>query len=1533
MADGSVDNLNIQVAADANRAVKSLNNLVSTLNKVNKAFSGMNTRSVSAFSSNVNKLATSMRALNGIKISTPNISGLTKQLNNLGKVDFSKISSAGKPIKELSSALSSLSGLSSVSIPKLETKNINSIINAVEKLGKIDSGNLPKVSDGLNKAATSLQTLSNLKFNDSGLNKTINALNRLFQADFGKFNPTDFEKITSSISVLGNMPDVSSSVNRFVSSLSRLANAGEKTGQSASSVLKLGQETQKAAKELSSVGSINDDINLFVQSIGRLASAGNKTSQTASGLSTLAKETLEFFKAMQNAPKISENTVRMTQALAQLASAGGRVNTATKTITSAFSKLSSVAGKTLNVIKSAGSGISSALQRIGNSGGGINKVQFGLSNLLKTAVGFRVGQGLLDFGKSMFTLGSDITEVENVVNVAFGSMSNKAYEFAETAKEQFGLSSLAALKYSGTMMAILNSSGVAQDAAAEMSTTLAGLAGDLASFYNIAQDDAWDKIMSAMAGEIEPMRRLGINMSVANMEAYALSQGIDKSWQSMTQAEQAMLRYNYMMDATTAQTGDFARTSGTWANQVRLLQLNIQSLAGTIGQGLIAAVLPAVKALNTLFAVLQKVANAVRDFFYVLTGYKPQIGGGIPKDLSDAGDSAAQLQSAGSGAANSLDGASKSAKKLKKNLSVLPFDQLNQLSDNTKSLSSGESGGFGGGAGGGGLDTGGLGDMDTIFDSLAKSDVETPVNEWATRLRNAFLNHDWDKLGEEIAWGINKGLQFLYDTISWENVGPKITPFINAFTQTFNSLVDNIEWDLMGRTIGAGVNTIVNSLNLLIEGIDFKNLGTKISEGIRGAISEIQWTSLGNLLGNYFMISWDVLSGMISGLAQTGMAGLTGFEELGSAIGSAFNGMFQKINFGEIGTTISTGLNGVFDAIRAFTITVDWDGLAENISNGLNNMIHGVNWAENGATLSRFVRDMLGTIKDVAKEVDWEGFGKGIGDFLAEIDWVGILTDVGTIIYEAASGMISGLFDSDSGTVFKLITTFFVASKLVGLGTKFGNAISEAMTGKSLSSNILKTVGTWFKDNVISKIFSGISISSIASSIGTWITGTFAPAVASAFSAVAGALFSPVGLIVVGAIIGGFLIWKNWDKITEFAGNVKEAVVDAFNSAKDWLKEKGENLIEGLKNGWNAVKDSKFLKDVSKIKDEVFNKIGDVKSKVVQKGKDIIQGLKNGYQSIKNGEFLDVVKKIKDETFDKIGDIKTKVTDKGKNIIQGLKNGYNSIKNSEFLSTVNNIRQEVFDKIGDIKTKVTAKGKNIIQGLKDGYSSIKNSGFLNTVNDIRQETFDKIGDIRKKVTSKGKDIINGLKEGLDDRWPNLSTSLSKIPDKVEKAIGSLYSLGRSIMTGFARGISSIDIKLPHITWDWKTIGFGNFSIKIPSNFGVKWYAKGGFFDSPSIIGVGEAGREAVLPLENKRTMRMIANSIIDNSDGFGGLTADEIKQAVAQGVAMAMMNNQNNQPITVYAELKTENDEVLARAVTRGQHKLDYRFNPTPQMG
>ena len=567
-----------------------------------------------------------------------------------------------------------------------------------------------------------------------------------------------------------------------------------------------------------------------------------------------------------------------------------------------------------------------------------------------------------------------------------------------------------------------------------------------------------------------------------------------------------MLRYNYLMQLTAQQQGDWARTSMTWANQLRLLTLNIQQLASTIGQGLIAAVLPALQALNVLMSVLQRAAEAFRDFMYVLTGYKPQSSGGIVNDLAGIGDTASDLGdlgSAGDTAAGGLDDATSAAEDLKKALSVLSFDELNQLSDTSvpdaSTPSSGSGGGGVGGLGGGS----GLGGLDSITDALGKSELPEAVNEWAERIRDAFLEHDWDRLGEEMAWGINKGMQAIYDAINWENVGPKITAFTSAFTQTLNSLVNHIDWDLMGKTVGAGVNTIVNTLNQLIEGFDFTNLGSKLSEGLRGAISEIQWTNLGNLLGNYFMIPWNMFSGFIAQMAQENNAGLTGFEQLGISLGNAFNGIFNKIDFGVIGTTLANGINGAFQVLRNFVATVEWDDLAVNIYTGLNNMINGIDWATAGATLSLFVTELLGTFARVAQETDWEGLGRGIGQFLSNIDWLTIIGQVGTILWEAFSGMLAGLFDTSAG---KVIIGF-----VAGL-----TAVKGVFSLVDIAQNAIEWVY-------------GLKIP--FSELLPFFTGKIVPGITSALTGLSTFMTGPFGIAIAAVAAGAVLIITNWEKI------------------------------------------------------------------------------------------------------------------------------------------------------------------------------------------------------------------------------------------------------------------------------------------------------------------------------------------------------------------------------------------------------------------
>lgn len=192
-----------------------------------------------------------------------------------------------------------------------------------------------------------------------------------------------------------------------------------------------------------------------------------------------------------------------------------------------------------------------------------------------------------DFIKQGVELASSLTEVKNVVDTTFGSGAQEIYKWADAAAKSYGMSSLAAQQYSGTLGAMLKSMGLADDAVKKMSMDMVGLAGDMASFYNIDVEKAFEKIRSGISGETEPLKQLGINMSVANLEAYALSQGIKTAYKEMTEAEKATLRYNYLMAQTADAQGDFARTSDSFANQQRILELQTQNLAAAFGEKLL----------------------------------------------------------------------------------------------------------------------------------------------------------------------------------------------------------------------------------------------------------------------------------------------------------------------------------------------------------------------------------------------------------------------------------------------------------------------------------------------------------------------------------------------------------------------------------------------------------------------------------------------------------------------------------------------------------------------------------------------------------------------------------------------------------------------------------------------------------------------------------------------------------------------------------------------------------------------------------
>lgn len=375
----------------------------------------------------------------------------------------------------------------------------------------------------------------------------------------------------------------------------------------------------------------------------------------------------------------------------------------------------------VSAIKQSFNGLGSAVKKIG----------------LLIAGAFAVGK-LVQFGKECVELGSNLAEVQNVVDVTFTTMSDKVNEFAKNAMTSAGLSETMAKQYVGTFGAMSKSFGFSEAQAYDMSTALTQLTGDVASFYNISQDLAYIKLKSVFTGETETLKDLGVVMSQSALDQYALANGYGKTTSEMTEQEKVALRLAFVQNQLSAASGDFIRTSDSWANQVRVMQLQLQSLKATVGQGLINIFTPVLKVINILLGKLATLANAFKSFTELITGKKSSgqtSGSGAGLAGTDAiADTADQYGQAADNAEKLADAnkdnatATKKANKETKNY-LSSLDEIHKVSstEGTSSTPSGSgSGGTGSGGGGlpssvGSVDYGSLAEGENALDKISDS--------------------------------------------------------------------------------------------------------------------------------------------------------------------------------------------------------------------------------------------------------------------------------------------------------------------------------------------------------------------------------------------------------------------------------------------------------------------------------------------------------------------------------------------------------------------------------------------------------------------------------------------------------------------------------------------------------------------------------------------------------------------------------------------------------------------------------------------
>lgn len=504
----------------------------------------------------------------------------------------------------------------------------------------------------------------------------------------------------------------------------------------------------------------------------------------------------------------------------------------------------------------------------GTANGLVGSAFKGLGGIIAGA--FAVG-GLINFGKEAINLASDLQEVQNVVDVTFRSMSGEINNWSQNLINDFGLSELAGKKYASTMGAMLKSSGLTGVAMKDMSKSLTELSADVASFYNLSNDEAYQKVFSGMTGETEPLKALGINMSVANMEAFALSQGITKAWMSMTQAEQTMLRYNYLMQVTADAQGDFARTSNSWANQVKIMGEQWKIFQGTMGAGFINILTPVVRGLNFLIGKLQIAAAYFKAFTELIFG--DAIGGGtsaVTSAIEGVGGAATDTGGALGDMGTASDKAGKKAKKAGKDVkgSLAGFDQLNTLAKSTASaLDDAAAGAAGAGAGLGAGLGGGFGDLDLGTPDINVDPIKQKVQTLIDGIKSSFSG----------AWS--------YIAAGWAGMRPALQPFVDmldpigksvqSIGETFMDLKDKVLVPIAKYTLGNFIPQLVTGFTQSFAPVIAKQITWAFAEfdkTFKNVTSEASrlWTTVWlpnlDLVKNAFLIAMPVIASSLDGL-------------------------------------------------------------------------------------------------------------------------------------------------------------------------------------------------------------------------------------------------------------------------------------------------------------------------------------------------------------------------------------------------------------------------------------------------------------------------------------------------------------------------------------------------------------------------------------------------------------------------------------------------------------------------------------------
>lgn len=1174
----------------------------------------------------------------------------------------------------------------------------------------IDTSGFQQLASGINQLSTSIQNFST-RTKTADFTRIATGLNRLSNVNVQGVSDASraISTLTANLNGIGTIAFDSQGIANISNSIAQL---GRKTvTQASENIPKLTAALQDLKNGLSNFSINNANFDSLSQLTSSITKLGGKSATTAASgnIQKLSVALKDMMKTLSTAPTVSKNIIQMTQALAQLASAGGRAGTAATGLTRSFDSLPTATSKA----KSGFGGLASAIGKF-------------------YATYWLLIRGLNQFGNAI-DISSKLTEVQNVVDVSFGSMADKMNEFADSALQLYGMSELAAKQIGSRFQAMGVSMGFAQEDMADMSIRLTQLAGDLASFYNITQNEAATKLQSIFTGESEPLRSLGIDLAQTSVEAWALSQGIDADMRSMTNAEKTMLRYQFVLASTGQATNDFIRTQNSWANQLRLLTGAFEQLGSIVGGVLINAFKPFIQALNSVMGSVIQFAQVVSDALGAIFGWEYQVGGGVANDMAGAASAAEDLESATGGAADN-------AKKLKSY--TLGIDELNILEPDT-SDSGGGGGGGGGASGGASAGDGGqwvqtetlwekyTSSIDTLYElgnyisnvltramnSIKWDDVYQTARNFGSGLAN-FLNGlinpgIFAALGTTIAGSLNTALHFLDsfgETFDWTNFGMSIATGINHFFSTF-------DFALLAETINTFANGILDTIIVAISQTNWENIGTQIGVFLEG----INFTEIGLKVGKAI---WEAINAGVELLK-----GMFSVAPIETTIIAAFGAITV---FPTLASKVSGFVTKVLTVLQPFTSLFTGSGL----------FAAGGPIAAAGAP---FIALAAGAAALVA----------GLGIVFATNE------EVRDSFFAATSSISDSLqpaFEFLTSTVIPDIKEAFTG--FIDIITPFGEFLNTAFVSvwQDMINPALEYVGTTVIP-MLSETFENLW-NNVLVPFGEFLGSVLGPAVdilSQALTILWNNIIVPLADFVGTVLAGAFEL---------FVTILNESIIPKINDTITVFQFLWDNVLSPIA--------SFLVSTFGPVFEQVFEAIGELISDLEKAFSGLIDFITGvftanwelAWTGIKTflGSTWDAMKTIVSTTFSAIQVLIS-------NILSGIKSGWETVWNgikdfaSNIWGTIKNTASTIFGEIRDTLSKVWDSVKSTIE---EKWTEIK-QWFSDTWQAIKD--FFKVDEF----TQIGKDILNNLWEGMKSIWEALSGWVSGIASDIASFFSGIIS--------------------------------------------------------------------------------------------------------------------------------------------------------------